>query len=273
MDNGFSLRNALTNVLTSLNDAFAAFLPRLVTGLVVILLGLLIAKIAQRVIRTGFARLRIDDLLERLGVTDLLSRVGLQDPPGQVLGRLVYYLLVLLFLQSGARAVGLDAVSGSITSFFGYLPNLLAAAIVLMIGMLVGQFAGGAVTRSARDSGVEIGPILGRAVSALIIFIAGLMAVTQLRIDTEIIRAVVLVLLAGMSLALALTFGLGTRDITRNLVAGFYARKLFQVGETIEISGRTGTLAGISPLHVIIEDGDQMVTVPCSLFLEEAVKQ
>ena len=97
--------------------------------------------------------------------------------------------------------------------------------------------------------------------------------VTQLQIDTDIIRSVVLVLLAGVSLALALSFGLGTRDITRNLVAGFYARKLFRPGEKITIGEQTGTLLGISPLQVLVEIDDQMTTIPNSVFLDSAVRQ
>jgi len=273
MNDGFSLRNALTDVLSSLSGAVADFLPRALTALVVVLFGLLLAKLAQKAIRTAFERLKINDLLDRVGVQDLIRQLGLQEPAGHLLGKLVYWLLMLLFLQSGAQAVGLAAVADSITAFFAYLPNLLAALIVVMIGMLAGRFAGGAVTRSARDSGVEFAPLLGRLVSALIIFVAGLMAVTQLRIDTEVIRSVVLVLLAGASLALALTFGLGTREITRNMVAGFYARKLFKPGDRIEIAGRSGTLAGISPVQVIIEEDGGMTTVPNKVFLEEAVRQ
>jgi small-conductance mechanosensitive channel len=202
-----------------------------------------------------------------------LQKLGLQGAPGDLLSRLVYYLILALFIQSAAQSVGLVAVSDAITAFFGYLPNLLAAVVVLMIGLLIAQFASGAVTRSARDSGVEFAPILGRIVSGLIIFVVGLMAVTELQIDTDVIRSVVLVLLAGLALALALTFGLGTRDITRNLVAGFYARKLFKPGDRIEIAGRSGILAGISPVQVVIEEDGAMTTIPNKVFLEEAVRQ
>ncbi len=165
------------------------------------------------------------------------------------------------------------AVSDAITAFFGYLPNLLAASLVLLVGMLVAQFAGGAVTSSARNSGVEFAPILGRLVSSLIVFVVGLMAVTQLQIDTAIIRMVVMILLSGASLALALTFGLGSRDITRNMVAGYYARKIFEPGRKISIRGEEKILAGIAPVHTLLEKDGEVTTVPNKVFLEEAVKQ
>ncbi len=273
MESSFSPQEALTSVLHSLSSAFAGFLPKALTGLGVLLVGWLLAKLASRAIRTAFDKFKLNDLLGRLGLTGTLNRLGLQDPPGELLARLVHFLIIILFVQSAALSVGLVAVSGAITAFFAYLPNLVAGLMVLLIGMAVAQFASGAVTRSARDSGVEFAPILGRIVSSLIIFVVGLMAVTQLQIDTNVIRSTVLVLLAGCALALALAFGLGTRDITRNLVAGYYARKLFTPGEEIEIQGRRGTLAGIAPVHVLLEEDGRLTTIPNSVFIEEAVKQ
>ncbi|MCP4291134.1 MAG: mechanosensitive ion channel [bacterium] len=273
MDSTFSLQTAFTDVLQSLSESFSSFMPRALTALVVFLVGLLLAKVISKIIRTAFERLKIDDLLVNVGLTDILKKLGLHEKPGFMLSRLVYYLLILLFTQSAANAVGLNAISGSITAFFNYLPHFVAASIVLIIGMLIAQFAGGAVSRSAKDSGIEFGPILGRIVSSLIVFLAGLMAVTQLRIDTEIIHSVVLILLAGAALALALTFGLGTREITRNLVAGFYIRKLFEVGEELEIGAAKGHLAGISPLHTLMENDGKIISIPNSDFLEKTARQ
>lgn len=273
MDASFSLKTALTDVLTSLSEAVAAFLPKALTALVVVLVGFVLAMIVAKAIRTLFSRFRLNDLLEKVGLTGILSRLGLTETPGFLLSRLIYYLIILLFVQSGAQAVGLHAVSDSITAFFAYLPNLLAALILLIIGMLVAQFAGTAVTRSAREGGVEFAPLLGRVVSSLVVFITGLMAVTQLGIQTDVIRSVVLVLLAGGSLALALSFGLGSREITRNMLAGFYARKIFRPGAEIRTSEYRGKLAGITPVHTILETDDGIITLPNGVFLDEAARQ
>ncbi len=272
MDDGFSLKTAALDVLSSLADAFAEFVPRAFTGLIVVLLGILLAKLAEKAIRTAFEKLRLDDLLERVGLTDVLGRLGLRQPPGQVLARLVYWMLVLLFTQSAAQAVGLAVVADAIAAFFSYTPNIIAAALVLMIGMMISRFVGEAITRAAADSGVEFAPTLGRAASTLIFFVVAVMAVSQLRIDTQLVKSVVLVLLSGMAVALALTFGLGTRDITRNLVAGYYVRKLFKVGETVTVAGESGTLAGVTTLQTLIERDGGVAAVPNKVFLEEVAR-
>lgn len=273
MNDDFSLHKVLQDILGSLSGAVSEFLPRALTALVVILVGFLLAKIVARAVRMGFARLKIDDLLARMGLTGLMGKLGLQDPPGQVLGRFLYYLIVLMFVKSAADAVGLLAISGAITAFFAYLPNLVAALILFVIGVLASQFVSGAVTRSARDAGVEFAPALGRIASAAILFVVSFMALTQLKIHTDIIHMVAQIVLAGAALAFALSFGLGARDVTRNLLAGFYARKLFTVGQTISVAGIEGELTGITAQHVIIETKDGMLTMPNSVFLDGAVRQ
>jgi hypothetical protein len=99
------------------------------------------------------------------------------------------------------------------------------------------------------------------------------MAISQLQIDTEIIRVVTTAVLAGMALAFGLTFGLGSRDMTRNILAGFYARKTFHIGKEIEIRGERGELKSITPTQTLLQQGDQVVAVANSVFLEEVVKQ
>lgn len=273
MENGFTFKDALLDVFNSLAVSVAEFVPRALTALVIILVGIVVAKIVEKMLRTAFDRLRIDSLLSKIGVTDSLRRIGLQGTPGRLISRAIYFLLIILFTQSVTRAVGLETIANAIGSFFSYLPNLVAAFLVLLFGTMAAQAVARAVTRSAEGAGIEYAPAMGRAVSALILFVVGIMAISQLRIDTGIVRQVVLVTLIGFSAALALSFGLGTRDVTRNLVAGFYARKLFQAGQSIELHGERGTLTAITPIQTLIDKKGTSVSVPNSVFLDEVVRQ
>jgi small-conductance mechanosensitive channel len=273
MNDSFGLKDAALEVLHTLTAAVAELVPRLLIAVVVILVGVLVARLAERAVRVIFDRFRINDLLERAGVITTLKKFGLQDSPGRLLSRTIYFLLIILFVQAVTRAVGLGAIADAISSFFAYLPNLVAAFLVLLLGMMVAQFIAGAVTRSAAEAGVEFAPILGRIVSSLILFVVVMMAISQLKIDTEIVRSVVLVLLSGFALAFALSFGLGSREVTRNIMAGFYVRKLFRVGELIEIGNERGTLVGITAMHALVEQDGETLSFPNRRFLDEVVRQ
>ncbi|MDH3424226.1 MAG: mechanosensitive ion channel, partial [Gemmatimonadota bacterium] len=150
---------------------------------------------------------------------------------------------------------------------------IVAAILILVLGSTAAQFAGRAVTEAATSSGIEFAGSLGSVVSAVVMFVLGIMAVSQLKIDTEIVQVVTAAVLAGMALAFGLTFGLGSRDLTRNILAGFYARKTFEIGRTMEVRGESGELKTITPTQTLLQQGDRVVAVANSVFLEEVVKQ
>jgi len=99
------------------------------------------------------------------------------------------------------------------------------------------------------------------------------MAIAQLKIDTDIVRIVTSFVLGGAALAFGLSFGLGTRDIVRNVAAGFYARKVLEVGKPIQIGGQQGVLHAITATHVILETDGQRTAVSNSAILDHAARQ
>ena len=110
---------------------------------------------------------------------------------------------------------------------FAYLPNVVAAVLLVVVGSAVGQFAGDTLRARRRSPASIPARSLGSIVSGVILFVVGIMAIGQLRIDTDMVRIFTICTLSGLALAFGLSFGLGTRDITRNAMAGFYARKVF----------------------------------------------
>jgi small-conductance mechanosensitive channel len=181
--------------------------------------------------------------------------------------------VIIVLAQTASDALGLVAISNAIAAFFSYLPNIVAALLLLILGTTVGQFAGQMVTQAAESSGIDSAPALGKLVSALIVFIVAMMAIGQLKIDTEMVRIVTSFFLAAGALAFGLAFGLGTRDIVRNIVAGFYTRKILAVGENLEIAGQAGVLTAITSTHTILSDQGRDILVANATFLTETSKQ
>ncbi len=99
------------------------------------------------------------------------------------------------------------------------------------------------------------------------------MALGQLQVDTDIIRVVTTCFLAGLALAFALSFGLGTREIARNVIAGFYARKVFEVGKEMEIGDERGKLAAITPTQILLEQDGRTVAISNSVLVDQVIKQ
>jgi hypothetical protein len=103
--------------------------------------------------------------------------------------------------------------------------------------------------------------------------VLAMMALAQLGIDTEFVRLVVGIVAAGAVLAGALSLGLGTRDISRSIIAGYYARRTFQIGEPMTIVGESGTLLAITPTQALLQSGQTVIAVPNAAFLDGVVRQ
>lgn len=267
------MQQQLLRIATDLQAMVVNAAPRVIVGIVVVIAMLIVAKLVERVLQLILVRLHFDSLLKQVGVDALLQRVGIRESLNLLLPRLVYFLLLLLFAQTAADGFGLPAISDGIRAMFSYLPNIIAAVLIVVVGSAVSQFAGTAVTRAADESGIEFAKSLGSMVSGLILFLVAVMAIGQLQFDTAMVRIVTACVLSGMALAFGLSFGLGTRDITRNVIAGFYARKLFTPGEPLEIRGERGVLKAITATQTIIERESGTVTVANGVFLDETVRQ
>ena len=258
---------------TTVQDTIASLVtwtPRVLGAVLLLLLAFVVAKVIERTLRSVLTRLKVGAGLERLGLDDTLKRIGITQPLDLLLPRVVYYLLLFLVARTLADSLGLAPVSDAIGSFFAYLPNVVSAVVILLFGSVVANLAGQMVSRAARESGIDFASSLGSLVSALIIFVLGIMAVAQLRIDTEIIRLVIACALGGVALA----FGLGTREITRNIIAGFYARKIFSIGKELEIRGERGVLRSITPTQtLLVQPDDTVVAVSNASFLDDIAKQ
>ena len=247
--------------------------PQVLMGIGLVLLAFIVAKVIEKILRIIIVRIKLDALVKRAGIDQTLQRVGIRQELNRFLPRLAYFLILFLLGRTAADALGLTAISDAFGAFLSYLPNLIAALLLLIIGSAAAQFAGAAVRNSASSAGLDFAPSLGRVVSAFIMFIVGIMAFGQLKIDTDIIRLVTSFVLAGAALAFGLSFGLGTRGITRQIFAGFYAKKMLDIGANVDIEGQSGRLRAITPTHTILETDDGTVHLSNEAFLDGISKQ
>jgi len=267
------IKDKLVQAFGGLLDSTIAFAPKLLVGICLVVMGLVLAKVIEVALRFALRRVHLDAFVGKVGVDQMLERLGLRQELSLFLPRLVYFLVLFVLAQTTADAMGLEAISSAISSFFAYLPNIVAALLLLIVGTALGQFAGDTVEQSAASSGIDVAPALGRVVSGGIFFVCVMMAIGQLKIDTAIVRIVTSIILGGAALAFGLSFGFGTREIVRNIAAGFYVRKVLEVGRPVEILGHKGVLRAVTATHVILESEGQQISLANSTLLHAAARQ
>jgi hypothetical protein len=127
---------SLVAAMTALWTKVANFIPNLFGALVVVLLGFVVAKLLDTLLSKLLAKLGLDRLMGGTGLTKLLSRGGIQVPISTLVGKIVYWFVLLIFLVSAAESLGLQRVSATLDMLALYLPKVFGAALVLLVGVL-----------------------------------------------------------------------------------------------------------------------------------------
>ena len=197
-----------------------AFLPHLMLALGILLAGYAIAKMVEKGTDLALHRIGMDRWMSDGGVTEALERAGTSLDPSSVLAKLVFWTVMVLVIVLAANALGVAAVSSLFAELLAYIPNVIAAVIVLVLGILLGEFVKDLVLASA--GGVAGGSTLARAAKASIILLASFMALEQLDIAQDIVLVFFIAVVGAGALAAGIAFGLGAKDIAAEMSREWY---------------------------------------------------
>lgn len=247
--------------------------PRLLVMMLLVVLGLAAAWIGERVTSAVLRRLQFGRALVRVGLDHNLERFGISSAPEALAGRLAFWLIVVLFARAAAEVLELAAIAGAIANALAYVPNVVAAVLILGIGSVIARLAGRAVRTAAESQQLQFAAAMGSLTSGFVLFVLAMMAVAQLRVETAMVQLAAGTIMAGLALGFGLAFGLGSREVFKSVLAGFYARQILKVGKELEIGGSRGTLVSITPTQLLLETEDDYVTVPNSILLEQGGRQ
>ena len=128
------VQEILQNLYASMLQGITDWTPKVVLGILLAIIAVVIAKVVTALLRSFLRRIDFDGLLVRAGLKDTLARLGVSRPVSEVLPKIVYYLLLLLFARTAADSMGLLPLSSAIGSFLAYLPNIFGALIIVLFG-------------------------------------------------------------------------------------------------------------------------------------------
>lgn len=203
----------------------AQFLPSLLTGLVLIITGLVVAWLLKVVCTAAAQFLKADTLSEKTGLSQALQRAGIKDQPSKLLGRAVYWVVLISFAIMGLDAVKVPAVEQLLSEFFLYLPNMIVAAIILVVGYLVGNFLGRAALIASVNAGLFTSRLVAKFVKYGVFAVALSMALELLGIGKDTILVAFAIVFGGVVLALAIAFGQGGRAAAEKYIEKRLQRK------------------------------------------------
>jgi len=253
MENLEAMANMIMSPMQLLWAKFSSMIPNLIAAVVILVVGYLLAKLARLIVRKALEKLEVNALAERLNISQSLQSMNITKPVSDLFGMLVFLFVMLAFILSAVETLGFERVSASVDQLLFYLPKVFGAALVLMAGLFVADLVRTGVRNAAENIGLDYAPALAKVLFGLVVVITVMLAIDQLEIEILLLNELIGIVLISVGIAVALSLGLGSRELSRHIVSGVYMRDIYQSGDVIEVDGNKGTLIEVGTVKSLIE--------------------
>lgn len=230
-------------MFTSLAAAMALLfsaIPKIIGFLLIVMAGWFIASLIDRGLAALLRTIRFNELSERAGLTDFVKRMGMDTDPAGMVGLVVKWFVRLIALVVAFDALGLPAVSEVLRQLLLWLPNVVVALVVLVIGGLAARALGNIVRGAASEADLTNANFLAKAASVVVWAFAVVVAVNQLGIATELVNTLFMAVVGALALGIGLAFGLGGRETAAEILRKWYARAQEKSGEMKQLAENMG---------------------------------
>lgn len=196
-----------------------AYAPAILGALIILLVGGLIAKLVEQVLVRTLRLIKLDRIADQLQLSSIMSKGGIRRKLSELVGAVVYWIVMLAFVMTALNALNLTVAAELFQHVVSFLPNVIAAVFILIVGAFSAAFLATTVRTAASGSGILQAHVLGQTVQTIVVVFSVVAALRQLNI--QFVGEAFLIILAGASLGCALAFGLGCKDQAGRWVSGF----------------------------------------------------
>lgn len=260
---GLWLDEAASEVILALKT----FLPNLLGGLALLLLGWLTAFIVRwLVMRFGKGLDAILAVVHRwTGQRVSQPRLSVSN----LVGNAAFWIILAYAVSAAAEQMSLNTFSSWLLGLLGYLPSLLISLFILFLGYLIATEVRNLIMAIAESNGFQHGQALGQLVSGLIMAFTLLLGLAQLGLDVTLFANIITLAAAALFASVALAFGIGAADAVRNILASHYVRKAYQPGQRVRIGGMQGEILETTQVAILVGTPEGEAWIPARIFVEQ----
>jgi len=186
---------------------------------VILLTGYFLARQVEKWMEQVLARFNFNRVAGS-GLSEAVGRTGSRLDPAHAIGKLIFWLVMLVVILLASTALGLESINDMFGLMLSYIPTVIAAVVIVILGMIVGEFVRGLILASA--GGVTGVPTVAKVAKAAVVLISVFMALQQVGVAEEIVTAAFTLILGAVALAVGLSFGLGNRELAGEITRRWY---------------------------------------------------
>ena len=255
-------RQVLEESLGDILESMVQLLPKVVLGILGLFAAWMLVKIVLFILKRILKAAKVDNLSKKVTEAKLFGDQELKVDLIAIILGITKALLVLFFAIIISDVLGLSAISEGIFSIFGYLPTLLSAVLILGGGLYLASLVRKATLTLFDSMGISGSKFISGTLFYLIAFFVSITALNQAGINTEIITSNFTLILGAFLFAVALGFGLGSKEVFSDTLKMFYARKTYMVGDSISFDGIEGTIEAIDNVSMTLSTKKGKMVVP-----------
>ena len=214
---GFDVNQVVSNSLVSGIFTIVNYLPKFIAGLIILLIGIIVASIIKRIIIQLFTAINFENILKKYGIPE--GKDGLNW--SVLLAEVVRWFVIILFLIPTADVWGLPQIVSVLNTFLLYLPNVFVAAIIGIVGFVVARLVYDLVRAATRSLAKEVSQTIAASTRIAIQIFVVLAVLNQLGVATDLIRILFTGLVAMVAIAGGISFGLGGKDLAKDVLENF----------------------------------------------------
>jgi len=264
---------SIFNIGTIITDMMNTYLPMVINifiGLAIFLIGFIVAKIIYNIILKTLKAIKLDKVDDMIRQVDMFKALDFNLP--KFLAKLVYYLILLLVLQISVQSMGISSLSNGLNAILAYMPKLITAAIIFLIGVFIADIVKNALRSTTESLNIKTGKFISDAVFYFLVIIIALMALGQAGIDTTLITNNLTMLIGGILLAFMIGFGFASKDLMSSMLSSIYVNDSLNIGSKVKIGDISGEIIEMTSTAVIIKSAERKVSIPMHKLTNEIVE-
>jgi hypothetical protein len=194
------------------------YIPSIAGAIVILIVGWLIAKLVETVIVRVLKAIRLDTASDKAGISNILAHGEIKLTVSELIGAAIYWIIMLVVIATALGALNLTIAAELVSRLIEYVPNILAALFILIVGTFLADFVATIVRTTAGNAGIKKAGLLAKITRTVLVIFAVVIAIEQLKIASTLIVLAVNIILISIGVGIALAFGLGCKDIAGKFV-------------------------------------------------------
>ena len=263
--------NILSQQLSLVFEDIITNLFNILIVIILLIIAYIFLKIFRKLLLSAVHLTKFDKVAKKTGVTDFLRKLGIEREPSHFIVNIIFWLLFLLLLIIVIKPLGLSGAETILNKILLYIPLIIEALLLIIAGIFAANFLESIAQSTAENAGLSSSEIIGQIVRYIIILLSIMMALQQLGISVLILTSTFSIILGGVTLACAISFGIGSKEIAENVVAGRHLKNILIPGEIVTIRQYTGSVIKVGLVSTSLQTENGIINIPNSIITKDVI--